>query len=117
LLLDVQLSQFAEETTVVGSAIPDAAVGIDVAAAVVVANAAVGTAANDSAVGKAATAGDFVADCTLGVSVAGDNGDCAVDDTNVVADAIVVAAVADDSIFDAEVLVADGGPFVVDVNV
>ncbi len=106
------MSQLAEETTVVDSAISGAAVGTDVAAAdtwfvivvgiaVAVANAAVGTAANAGAV--------------VGASVAGDNGDCAVGDTNVVADAIVVAAVADDSLFNAEV--ADGCPTVVDANV
>jgi hypothetical protein len=97
-----------EETTVVGSDIPDAAVGIDVASAVAAANPAVGTAANAGAVGI---------DFTVGASVAGDNGDFPVDDTNVMTDAIVVAAVADDSLFNAEVAVADGGPTVVDVNV
>jgi hypothetical protein len=110
LWLDVQLSQFAEETTVVDSDILDAAVGTIVAAAVVVANAAVGTAANDNAVGKGVTACDVVVDCTAGASVAGDNGDFAVDDTNVMTGAIVVAAVA-------EVGITDGTPTVVDDNV
>ncbi len=106
------MSQFVEETTVVDSDIPDAAVGIVVAAAdtwsviyvgiaVAVANAAVGTAAN---------AGAVVVNCTVGASVAGDNGDCAVDDNNVMTDATVVASVA-------EVAVAEGGPTVVDANV
>jgi hypothetical protein len=104
------LSQFAEETTVVDCDIPDAAVGTDVAAAVAVADAAVGTAANVGAVGTAANAGAVVVDCTLGAAVAANNGDCAVDDANVMTDAIVVAAVA-------EVAVDDGGPAVVDANV
>jgi hypothetical protein len=77
---------------------------------VVVANAAVGTAANVGAVGTAANAGAVVVDCTLGAAMAANNGDCAVDDANVVTDAIVVAAVA-------EVAVADCGPTVVDDNV
>ncbi len=102
------MSQFAEETTVVDSDIPDAAVGIDVASAVAIANPAVGTAANAGAVGV---------DCTVVASFAGENSDCVVAGTNVMTDAIVVAAVADDSLFNAEVAVADGGPTVVDGNV
>jgi hypothetical protein len=77
---------------------------------VAVANTAVETDANADAVGTAANAGAVVVDCTLGAAVAASNGDCAVDDANVMTDAIVVAAVA-------EVAVADCGPTVVDDNV
>jgi hypothetical protein len=113
------LSQFVEETTVVDSDIPDAAVGSDVAAAETWFGIAVGiaVAVANAAVGTEANAGAVVVDCTVGASVAGDDGDFAVDDTNVITDVIVVAAVADDSLFDAEVAVADGGPTVVDANI
>jgi hypothetical protein len=100
------LSQFVEETTVVDSDIPDAAVGTDVAATETWFGIAVG-----------ATAGAAIVDCTVGAPVAGDNCEFAVDDTNVMTDAIVVAAVADDSLFNAEVSVADGTLTVEDANV
>ena len=101
------MSQFVEETTVVDSDIPDAAVGTDVAAAETWFGIAVGiaVAVANAAVGTVATAGAAVVDCTVG-----ENCEFAVDDTNVMTDAIVVAAVA-------EVAVADCGPTVVDDNV
>ncbi len=108
-----------EETTVVDSAISGAAVGTDVAAADTWFVKAVGIAVvvANAAVGKAANAGDVVVDFTVGSSVAGDNGDCTVDDTNVIADTTVVAAVADDNLFNVEVAVADGTLTVEDANV